>query len=105
MGRRFSEFRTLDRFRTPRTFNPAYTFPEACVAVLGALARIFLGSLLFGVCGALAWHSWATIGPAWLRTMTVTLLAAVFVGSFAALMVGIQAGVDGMMARVRTQKT
>ncbi len=105
MGRRFSEFRTLDRFRTPRTFSPAYSFPEACVAVSGALARIFLGSLLFGVCGALAWQSWVTIAQAWLRTIVVTLVAAVFVGSFAALMVGIQAGVDGMLTRVRAQKT
>jgi hypothetical protein len=82
-----------------------YSFPEACVAVSGALARIFLGSLLFGVCGALAWHSWATLEEPWLRTFVVAVLGVVFVGSFAALMIGIQAGVDGMLARVRAQKT
>jgi hypothetical protein len=105
MGRRLSEFRTLDRFQTPATFSPTLSFPEACVAVSGALARIFLGSALFGLCGALSWHSWATIQEMWLRVMIISLLTVIFLGSFTALMVGIQTVVDAMLARVRPQKT
>ena len=105
MAWRLAEFRTLDRFRTPRTFNPNMTFLEACVAVSGALARIFLGSLLFGVCGALAWFSWANISISWMRFSAVLLLTVMFLVSFTALMIGIQVAVDGMMMRVRPQKT
>jgi hypothetical protein len=88
----------------PRTYNPALTFPEACVAITGALARIFLGSMLFGVCGALAWHSWATIPEMWLRVPVVVLLALVFLVSFVGLLIGIRVAVDGMQARVRAQR-
>jgi hypothetical protein len=95
------QFRTLDRFRLPHSFHPALTLPEACVAVIGALARIFLGSLLFSVCGALAWHSWATIPEMWLRLTAVLLVALTFLASLAALMIGIKAAVDGMLTRVR----
>lgn len=105
VGWRLVEFRTLARFGTPRTFNPVVTFPEACVEVTGAMARIFLGSLLFGVCGGFAWHSWATIREAWLRVSVVALLALTFLVAFAALMIGIRAAVDGMLNRVRVQKT
>jgi hypothetical protein len=105
VGRWFAGFRTLDRFRTPRTFNPALTFPEACVAVSGALARIFLGSMLFGVCGGLSWYSWASIPNPWVRFSAVLLLTVMFLVSFTALMIGIQVAVDGTMARVRPQKT
>jgi hypothetical protein len=101
---RLAEFRTLERFRTPRTFNPNLSFPEACVAVSGALARIFLGSMVFGVCGGLAWYSWANIANSWMRFSTVFLLTVMFLVSFTALMIGIQLAVDGMMTRVRPQK-
>lgn len=100
VGWRIAEFRTLDRFRTPRTFNPTLTFPEACVAVAGALVRIFLGSILFAVCGAYIWNAWATIhNPVW-RTIVVVLLSVAFVVSFGALMIGIQVAVSGLMRRV-----
>ena len=102
---RLTEFRTLERFRTPRTFNPNMSFPEACVAVSGALARIFLGSMLFGVCGGLAWFSWANIPNSWARFSAVLLLTVMFLVSFTALMIGIQVAVDQMLTRVRPQKT
>ena len=101
MGIRHDGFRTLARFGTPRTFNPDLTFPEACVAVTGALARIFLGSLLFAICGALMWHSWATIQELQLRVIVEALLALTFLLGFAALMIASGPAVDGMMTRVR----
>ena len=105
MAWRLTELRTLERFRTPRTFNPNMSFPEACVAVSGALARIFLGSMLFGVCGGLAWFSWANIPNSWARFSAVLLLTVMFLVSFTALMIGIQVAVDQMLTRVRPQKT
>jgi hypothetical protein len=74
VGWRLAEFRTLDRFRTPHTFNPPLTFLEACVAVVGALTRIFLGSLLFAVFGAFIWTAWATNHDPWRRTALVLSL-------------------------------
>jgi TRAP-type C4-dicarboxylate transport system permease small subunit len=75
------------------------------VAVTGALARIFLGSLLFGVCGGLAWYSWTNIQPEWMRFSTVLFLTSMFLVSFTALMIGIKIAVDEMMTRVRRSKT
>lgn len=101
MGWRLAEFRTLDRFRSPRTFNPTLTFPEACVAVAGALTRIFLGSLLFAICGAYTWSAWATIHSPWWRAVAVILWSLTFLVSFAALLLGVQAAVNGMLRRLK----
>jgi ABC-type sulfate transport system permease component len=101
VGWRLAEFRTLDRFRTPHTFNPPLTFLEACVAVVGALTRIFLGSLLFAVFGAFIWTAWATNHDPWRRTALVLSLFITIFALLAGVLMGVQAAVNGTMRRLK----
>jgi len=80
-----------DRFSIPYAFGPNLRVGEAAVAAMGALARIFLGSLLFalwGVSSALVWNSMEN--HFWRAVVTVPMVLVLLV-SMGGLMLGIAA--------------
>ncbi|MEO8659868.1 MAG: hypothetical protein ABI693_15470 [Bryobacteraceae bacterium] len=85
-----------ERFSTPHSFNPDLTPAAAAVAVVGALTRIVLGSLLFalwGVSAALLWN--AIPNPFWEWTALVFMVL-LFLVALAALMIAISAAVKAL---------
>lgn len=88
-------------YALPHTYQPNVSFLEAVVRVCGALARIFLGSAVFAICGAFAWQSWATIHNWALKLLALTAIGIVFAIAFAALMLAINTAVERVVRRVR----
>jgi hypothetical protein len=78
-----------ERFAVPHAFSPDLTPATAAVAVLGALARIFLGSLLFALWGISSALAWNAIGSHFWRSAALVPLVLGFLLSLAALMMGI----------------
>lgn len=75
-----------ERFAIPYTFKPRLSLAEACVAATTAFLRIFLGCLLFAVCGTYALLAWGTIHNLFLRLTAVLALTLVFLVLFTFLM-------------------
>ena len=85
-----------ERFGVPHTFNPDLTPAAAVVALLGALARIVLGSLLFalwGVSTAMVWN--AAGSPLW-EWVSLVLMILLFLAAPAALMIAISSAVRAL---------
>jgi hypothetical protein len=78
-----------ERLAIPFTFPPRLTFLEAVVAAIGAFLRIFLGCLLFAVCGTYSLFAWSTIHNPLLRVGAVMVLLVLFLFSLALLLVTI----------------
>jgi hypothetical protein len=81
-----SEF---ERFAIPHTFAPRLSLLDAVVFSLTALARIFLGSLLFALWGVCALTAWTAIHNPLLRVLAVTPLVLAFLLTLALTMIGI----------------
>ena len=77
---------SYERWAIPYKFQPVLSVPEAAVAALLALGRIFLGSILFGVSGALALRVWFAIGNPFLGVMAMIPIAAAFIAALAAML-------------------
>jgi hypothetical protein len=88
VGKDRSEF---ERFALPHDFKPRLSFGEAVIAVASTLTRIFLGSLLFAVCGTYSFLTWRTIHSLSLRVMILLSLLLLFFLFFALLMIAISA--------------
>ena len=58
---RATERSVYERFAIPYTFKPQLSLAEAIVAAATAFLRIFLGSVIFAVCGTYALFAWSTI--------------------------------------------
>lgn len=80
-----------ERFALPHTFKPQLSFYQACVSVVAALSKIFLGSLLFAVWGAYSFKVWTVIANIFLRLVVLQGMLLLFLASFAAVMIGITA--------------
>lgn len=92
--------RKYGRFALPHTFQPEVRFREAVILVMGAITRIFVGSIIFAVCGAYIWYSWATIRNLPLRILAVLGLSIVFLASFGAAMFAIHLAVTAILRRM-----
>jgi hypothetical protein len=90
---------SYERFALPYVFKPRLSFYEACVAVFAALARIFLGSLLFAIWGSYSLMVWTSIPGLFLRVSVLLPMLLVFLCSFILVMISITA-----LARVVSQK-
>ncbi len=77
------------RFGIPHTFNEALALPDALLAVVQAMARIFLGCLVFAIWGTLAMWLWSEISNVFLRFLVLVPVLVLFLVSFVALMAGI----------------
>jgi len=75
-----------ERFAIPYTFKPQLSLTEAIVAATATFMRIFLGCLLFAVCGSYSLFAWSTIQNLLLRLAAVLALTLLFLVSFAGLM-------------------
>ncbi len=93
--------RKYARFAVPHSFPPEMHFGEAIIRVIGALARIFLGSIVFAVCGAYIWYSWVAIHNVFLRLAAVTALSLIFFAAFGAVMFAIHMGVESVVRRMQ----
>lgn len=80
-----------ERFGIPHSFPPDLSVGEAIVAALGALARIFLGSLLFAVWGVYSIRSFDAIPSHFWRVVILIPLFLLFACSLGALMLAISA--------------
>ena len=80
-----------ERFAIPYTFKPRLSLAEACVAATTAFLRIFLGCLLFAVCGTYALFAWSTIHSLFLRLAAVLAMTFVFLVLFTILMLAASA--------------
>ena len=90
-----------DRFAIPFTFKPRLSLAEALIATVAAVARIFLGSLVFAVWGAYSLVAWMTIRNLLWRVGAVSSLFLAFLVSCALLMAGISAFVRAISPRTR----
>ena len=76
----------LERFAVPHQFQPRLSFYGAVVAILGALARILLGSLVGALWGVQIWLAFASTHSAAWKGFAIFGLAAGLAVSIAALM-------------------
>lgn len=88
-----------DRFGIPHSFAPDLSVGEAIVAAFGALARIFLGSLLFAVWGVYAIRAFDAIQSHFWRVVILIPLFLLFAFSLGALMLVISAAVRRISPR------
>jgi hypothetical protein len=89
--------RVAERFAIPYSFAPNLSLAEACASLAFALARIFLGSLLFafwGVGTALLYHA---IGSQFWRIAVLPPALLVFLLGMAGLMAAISALARGFL--------
>jgi hypothetical protein len=89
-------------FAVPHSFNPNLTLVEALVAVAIAFSRIFLGSLLFAVCGVGGWLTYAAIGNPWLRGLALLPIVLLFLATLALLMIGISSLANRILRKPAT---
>ena len=75
-----------ERFAIPYTFKPQLSLAEAFIAATVALLRIFVGSLLFAVCGTYTLVAWSNIQSLFLRVAAVLSLVLLFLVSLFLLM-------------------
>ena len=75
----------LEEFATPRTFTPRLTLPQAIVALVAALCRIFLSCFTFAVWGVCVWTTWDTIPNIALRVLAILPQILLFLVSLAVL--------------------
>jgi hypothetical protein len=80
---------TFEQFAVPHMFQPKLTVAGAVISVLGALARMFLGSLLFAVWGAYSFLAWQEIRHPLARAALAIASPALFLAAFAGLMIAI----------------
>jgi hypothetical protein len=66
------------RFAIPHLFQPELTPSQALTAALRAFLRIFLGSVLFAVCGAYSLLLWTKIPNLFLRIAAMITMLALF---------------------------
>ena len=91
---RVQNFQSIsERFALPYSFYPELSPAAALVGFLGALARIFLGSLLFAVLGVYTALAWKAIGSQFWGGVALILLVALFFLLFKALMTAISTAV------------
>jgi len=90
---------SYERFAIPYSFKPRLSLAEAAVSAAGALARIFLGSMLFALWGTFSFVAWRTIHNIVLRILAVAGLTALFVVLMALLMLAISALVKRVWPR------
>jgi hypothetical protein len=76
----------LEQFALPHQFTPRLSFYGACVAIIGALTRIFVGSLIGALWGVAIWTTAASAHSIVLRSIVIMLLAAGLAASLTALM-------------------
>lgn len=79
----------LEHFAVPHMFQPKLSVAGAAAAVLAALARMFLGSLLFAVWGTYTYLAWQAIRPPVGRAALAVASLAGFLAAFAVLMIAI----------------
>jgi hypothetical protein len=91
LDRRVADRSVYERFALPYTFKPRLSLADACVAATTAFLRIFLGCLLFAVCGTYALFAWSTIHSLFLRLAAVLALTLVFLALFTILMLAASA--------------
>jgi hypothetical protein len=89
-----SKWNVGEAFGVPHTFTPSLSIAEALFAVVIALGRIFVGSLNFALWGVAAWIIFDSIHNPILRVVALLPIALLFVGSMAALMIGISSLVN-----------
>ncbi len=87
------------RFAIPFSFKPELSFGEAVIASLAAFARIFLGSILFGVYGWNALVKWSAIRSVFWKVVAVPPIVLGFVLLFTLLMAAISAMVRKLLPR------
>ncbi len=73
----------------PHTFHPALTFSGALIATVSWVVRIILGNLLFAFWGAGSLFAWSRVHNYFWRALMLPSLVAIFLVSFAALMIAI----------------
>ncbi len=83
-----AEAKRTERFAIPHAFPPALSLPQAAVAALRTLLRIFLGSMLFGVWGAYALLLWTKIPNPFLRIAAMIPMIALFLVLLGGLLIG-----------------
>jgi hypothetical protein len=83
-----------ERLAIPYSFKPALSLGEAVIAAFAAFLRIFLGSLLFALCGAYALSVWTGPYSLFWRVTVALGMAALFLGSFALILWAIGAAVQ-----------
>jgi hypothetical protein len=76
----------LEQFALPHQFTPRLSLLGAVVAVMGALARIFLGSLIGALWGVQIWIAIASYHSIVWKSFVVFGLSAGLAASLAALM-------------------
>ena len=84
---------SYERFAIPYSFKPRLSVVEALIASTIAFLRIFLGSSLFAVWGTFTWTWLAHIHNVILRGILFVPLLALFLVTFAGLMLAISAAV------------
>jgi hypothetical protein len=77
---------SYERFAIPYSFKPQLSVLEAVCAAAIAFLRIFLGSLLFAVCGVYTLLAWSGIHNLLLRIGAVAAMGALFLLCLALLM-------------------
>lgn len=82
---------SFERFAIPYSFKPHLTVNEAIVAAGGALLRIVLGSILFGVWGAYTLVAWNVTHNPFLRGAAMLGLLLLFAVALTSLMLAISA--------------
>ena len=80
-----------DRFALPHRFEPRLSIGGAGMAVVGAIIRMVLGSILFAVWGIAIWSAWSFFDNWILRIAIILPLIAGFFVTLALLMIGISA--------------
>lgn len=78
-----------ERFAVPYVFSPRLRVVDAIRFALGALARIFLGSLTFALWGTGALIALSTIHPRFLSYLVATAMLAGFLVSLALVLIAI----------------
>jgi hypothetical protein len=81
------------RFGIPGAYAPDLSPAQAFVAALGAMARIFFGSLLFAIWGVYSLRSFDAIQSHFWRVVILIPLFLLFACSFGALMIVVAAAV------------
>jgi hypothetical protein len=91
-------------FALPYSFKPRLTLIEAALAALFTFVRIFLGCLLFAVCGSYTLAAWSRLRGLWWRVPVVLAMSAAFIVLFAGLMFSISAAARGVMRAGESHK-
>ncbi|HTB14628.1 MAG TPA: hypothetical protein VK752_23815 [Bryobacteraceae bacterium] len=80
----------LEQFALPHQFTPRLSLYGAFIAVTGALARIFLGSLVGALWGVAIWTTAASAHSAFSKSFVIAGLVAGLAVSLTALMWAIE---------------